>query len=102
MAGERVLAPSIVPSDAPVPGKGAVPAPAGVKKVIVGTGAAGPVAAGGSFWDWIATHPWETAAIGSDVAVVLGGSIYALNRWHQYRQEAAIPETPLVPELIAA
>ena len=90
-----------VPTEA-VPGKGAVPPPAGTKQIIVGVGAAGPVAAGGSFWDWVAAHPWEAAAIGCGIGVAVGGSIYALNRWHQHRQEAAIPNTPLVPELKAA
>jgi lysozyme family protein len=84
----------------PVAGKGIVPAPAAAKKVIVGAGTAGPVAAGGSFWDWIAAHPFETAALGCGVAVMVGGSIYALNRWHQRRQEAAVPETTVVPELV--
>jgi lysozyme family protein len=98
MATEKVPSPSIVPDAAPAPGKGAVPAPTGATKVIVGTGAAGPVAAGGGFWDWIAAHPWETAAIGCGVIVIVGGSIYALNRWRQHRQEAATPETPFVPE----
>jgi lysozyme family protein len=102
MATERVPFPSIVPDVAPVPGKGTVPAPTGATKVIVGTGAAGPVAAGGSFWDWVGAHPWETAAIGCGVIVIVGGSIYALHRWHQHRQEAAIPDTPFVPELITA
>lgn len=101
MAGDRVPVPSIVPSVTSVHGKGSVPAPAGTKKVIVGTGTAGPVAAGGSFWDWVAANPWETAAIGCGAAVIVAGSIYALNRWHQSRQEAAIPDTPLVPELNA-
>jgi lysozyme family protein len=102
MAGESVPSPSIVPSDAPVPGKGAVPAPANMKKVIVGTGTAGPVAAGGSFLDWIAAHPYETTAISCGIGIAVGGSIYALNRWHQHRQEAPIPNTPLVTELKAA
>jgi hypothetical protein len=70
--------------------------------VIVGTGTAAPAAAGGSFWDWIAAHPWETAALGCGVVPIVGGSIYALNRWHQRRQEAAIPETPVVPALATA
>ena len=65
MVGETVPSLSIVPSDAPVPGKGAVPAPTGTTKVIVGSGTAGPVAAGGSFWDWVAVHPYETAAMSS-------------------------------------
>jgi hypothetical protein len=102
MAGERVSAPSIVPSVVAVPGKGTVPAPAGINKLIVGTGTAGPIAAGGNFWDWVAAHPWETTAIGCGVGVAVGGSVYALNRWHQHRQEAPIPNTPFVPELKAA
>jgi lysozyme family protein len=102
MATEKVPSPSIVPDAAPAPGKGAVPAPTGTKTVIVGTGAAGPIAAGGGFWEWITAHPWETAVVGCGVIVIVGGSIYALNCWHQRRQEAPIPNTPLVPELKAA
>ena len=98
MVSEKVPSPFVIPAEAPAPGKGAVPAPTGGTKVIVGTGAAGPVAAGGSFWDWVSAHPWETAAIGCGVIVIVGGSIYALHRWHQHRQEAAIPETPFVSE----
>jgi hypothetical protein len=63
---------------------------------------AAPVAAGGGFWEWIAVHPFETAALGCGVVLIVGGSVYALNRWHQNRQEAAIPETPVVPAFIAA
>jgi lysozyme family protein len=102
MAIQQVPSPSIVPDVAPVPGKGVVPTPAAAKKVIVGTGTAAPVGAGGSFWDWIAAHPVETAALGCGVVLVVGGSVYALNRWHQRRQEAAIPETPIVPALATA
>jgi lysozyme family protein len=102
MAGQSVPASSIVPSGAPVPGKGAVPLPAGTTKIIVATSTAGPVAAGGSFWDWVVAHPYEAAAIGCGIGIAVSGSIYALNRWHQRRQEAPIPNTPFVPELKAA
>ena len=102
MATERAQSPSIIPAQAPVPGKGALPAPAAAKKAIVGGGTAAPVAAGGSFSDWIAAHPFETAAIGCGLVLVVGGTLYALNRWHQHRQEAAIPGTPVVPALAAA
>ncbi len=102
MAAQQAPAPSIVPDAALVPGKGVVPAPAAAKKVIVGTGTGAPVVAGGGFWDWIAAHPFETAAIGGGAIVIVGGSVYALNRWHQRRQEAAIPETPFVPALASA
>ncbi len=99
MTTQQAPSPSIVPEASPVPGKGLVPAPTAAKKVVLGTGTAGPIAVGGSFWDWIAAHPIETAALGCSVAVIIGGSVYALNRWHQRRQEAAVPETTLVPEL---
>ncbi|MDI3469810.1 MAG: hypothetical protein OJF62_001873 [Pseudolabrys sp.] len=99
MVAQQAPAPSVVPDAAPVPGKGVVPAPTAAKKVIMGTGTAAPVAAGGGFWDWIAAHPFQTAALGCGVVLVVGGSVYALNRWHQRRQEAAIPEAPVIPAL---
>lgn len=102
MAAQQAPSPSIVPDAAPVPGKGVVPAPAAAKKVIVGTGTAAPVAAGGGFWDWVAAHPFETAALGCGVVLIVGGSVYTLNRWRQRRQEAAIPETSVVPALATA
>lgn len=102
MAAEQVPSPSIVPDAVPLPGKGVVPAPAAARKVIVGTGTAAPVAAGGGFWDWIAAHPVETAALGCGAVLIVGCSVYALDRWHQRRQEAAIPETPVVPALATA
>jgi lysozyme family protein len=102
MAAQQAPAPSIVPGAAPAPGKGVVPAPAAAKKVIVGTGTAAPAAAGGGLWDWIIAHPWESAALGCGVVLLVAGSLYALNRRHQRRQEAAIPQTPFVPELISA
>jgi lysozyme family protein len=102
MAAQQAPASSLVPDAAPVAGKGVVPAPAAAKKVIVGGGTAAPAAAGGSFADWVIAHPWETAALGCGAVLVVVGSVYALNRWHQRRQEAAIPGTPIVPALAAA
>ena len=54
LAAQQAPAPSIAPDAASVPGKGVVPAPAAAKKVIVGTGTAAPVAAGGIFGPGIA------------------------------------------------
>jgi lysozyme family protein len=102
MAARQAPSPSIVPDAAPVPGKGVVPAPAAAKKVIVGTGATAPVAAGSSFMDWLIAHPVQTAVLGCGVVLIVGVSVYALNRWHQLRQEAAIPETPVVPMIATA
>lgn len=102
LAVQKTMAPPIVADAVPVPGKGAMPASTDTKKVIIGAGTVAPVAAGGSSFDWIITHPWETAAIAGGIAILAGGALYALNRWRQHRQEAAIPDTPLVPELKTA
>jgi lysozyme family protein len=101
MAAQTRSAATVVTDTAPAQGKGAVPAPAVVKKVIVGTGTAGPVAVGRSYWDWIAAHPWETGAIACGVGLGVAGTVYVLGCWHRRVQEAAIPQTPLVPELAA-
>jgi lysozyme family protein len=102
MATQQVPSPSGVTNASPVPGKGVVPLPATTRKVIVSAGTAAPLGAGGGFSSWIVANPWETAAIGCGIALVVGGSVYALNRWHQRVQEAAIPETPIVPALATA
>ncbi|MGJ4927141.1 glycoside hydrolase family 108 protein [Bradyrhizobium sp. HKCCYLS2038] len=85
---------------APVPGKGVVPAPAGVRKLIVASGAAAPVAAGGGFAGWIVAHPVESAALGCGVALLVGGSLAALSSWQQRRQDAGTAATSVVPELV--
>jgi len=102
MTSEKVPSPSIVPDAVSIPGKGVVPAPTAVKKVIVGGGTGAPVVAGSGFLDWIAAHPVETAALGGGIVLIVGASVCALNRWHQARQEAAIPATPFVPALATA
>jgi lysozyme family protein len=79
--------------------KGMVPAPAALKKLIV----AGGGGAGGSpltYWDWAMAHPYETGAIVLAGVVIVGGGLYALNRWHQLQQEAPTPG--LVPVPLAA
>lgn len=96
MAAERAPAPVPDIEIAPAAGKGAVPAPATAKKVVVGTGAAGSAAAGGASWGWIAAHPWGAAAIACGLFLIVCGALVLVERWHGRRQEAAIPETPLV------
>ena len=101
LAAQTRPVPSAAPNVVPAPGKGAVPPPAATKKIIVGAGTAGPAAVGGSHWDWLAAHPLETAVVAGGIALVVGGSVYVLTRWHQRAQEAAIPNTPVVPALVA-
>jgi len=102
MAAERVPVPVPQVEIAPAAGKGELPPSAGAKKVVAGTGAAGSAAAGGTFRDWVAAHPWEAAAIGCGAVLLVAGSLVLIERWRRRRQEAAIPETPFVPELSAA
>ena len=97
MAVQTRPSPSSAVNTAPAPGKGVVPAPSAIKKVIVGTGTAGPAAVGGSHWNWVAAHPFEAGLIIGGIALTIGGTLYVLNRWHQSAQEAALPNTPVVP-----
>lgn len=86
----------VVRPEEPAPAKGVVPAPKALKAVIIKGVPAGGAAGGIGFWEWIAFHPAETAAIAALALVAIGGALYALNRWHQSRQEAATPNlTPV-------
>ena len=90
---------SLTTINGPVNGKGAVPAPSGLKNVVM----TGPIAAGGAggvTWkDWIAAHPWETGAIAVGAIVVIGGALTLINRWHQTQQESPTPGLVPVPEM---
>ncbi|MBX6329375.1 MAG: glycoside hydrolase family 108 protein [Pseudolabrys sp.] len=99
MAAGRAPAPLPDIEIAPAAGKGVAPAPAVAKRAVVGAGAVGLAATGGAFWDWVAAHPWEAAAIACVAVMAVGGFLALIGRWR--RQEAAIPGTPFVPELPA-
>lgn len=85
-------------------GKGMVPAPTAIKKVIVagggGAGAASTIHP--ATQSFIAAHPIEAGLFVVGGVLVIGGAVYALNRWHQARQEAPTPNAPVVPMLAAA
>lgn len=91
--------PSTLNDVAPATGKGVVPKGTTARNVIAGSGTVGPMAALGGHWDWVVTHPWETGAIAAGVAIMVGGSLYALSSWHERAQEAAVSNTPVVPAL---
>ena len=62
-----------------------------MKAIITKGVPAGSAAGGLGFWDWLAAYPYEAAGIVVVGASAIGGAIYALNRWHQARQEAPTP-----------
>ena len=73
------------PTKLELPAKGVVPPPKVVKDVITKGVPVGGAAGGLGYWDWVAAHPWETAGIALVGTGVVGGAVYALNRWHQAR-----------------
>jgi lysozyme family protein len=81
-------------------GKGVVPPPTVVKAVIAKGAPVGGAATGVTWHEWVAVHPWETGAIAIGSVIVIGGALYAVNRWHQSKQEAPTPG--LVPVPVAA
>ncbi len=87
---QRVPAPRPATSQA-APGKGVVPVPNIAKHAVTKGVPAGGVAGGLVWWDWIAAHPFEAGALAILGAGAIGGAAYALNRWHQARQEAPTP-----------
>lgn len=85
-----------------VPGKGAVPAPKGARDAATKGAPTAAVGAGAIFWEWVAAHPFVSVAI---AALVIGGIVFAVHRikvWHAAKQEAPMPDTPIVPELAGA
>lgn len=89
------------PSETQPAGKGMVPAPTGTKAIIKAGAPSAGAAAGVNWQDWVAAHPWETGAIVAGGVVVIGGAVYALNLWHQHKQEAPTPGLVPVPALVA-
>lgn len=89
-----VAAPGAVSRAAPTtapPAKGVVPPPKALKGLVTKGIPAGGAAGGIGFWEWIAAHPCESGAIVLVSASAIGGAVYALNGWHQARQEAPTP-----------
>ena len=100
LADHPIVAQAPTPRPVPTesaPAKGVVPPPRAVKAVITKGVPAGGAAGGLGFWDWVAAHPYETAGIAVLGTVAIGGAVYALNRWHQARQEAPTPGLIPVP-----
>ena len=83
------------PTKLELPAKGIVPPPKAAKEIITKGVPAGGAAGGVGFWDWVAAHPLETAAIALVGTGAVGGAVYALNRWQARRQAA--PRPNLVP-----
>ena len=97
------MAPSITPTQPEeTMAKGVIPPPTAAKKVIQVGGGGAAVGTAGGFHEWIITHPVETGALALGVAVMIGGTVYAINRNYQARQEAPTPGIAVVPEKAAA
>lgn len=80
-------------------GKGEVPAPDGLKKIIAGSPPAVGAASGATWWDWVVAHPAMSAAIVVIGIIAIGAAIAALNNWHGKRQDAPTPGLIPVPEM---
>ncbi len=91
-AASRIMAraASLPPADeAPAPGRAVVAESLKVEQAVaVGTGG-GTAAAGVSLWDWIVTHPLETAAIACAVLAVIAVAIQIVRRARVRKRDAA-------------
>ena len=98
LAQTAVPAPTLGSSPTePAQAKGVVPQPKALKHIITkGVPAAG-TATGFGFWDSVAAHPYDAAVIAVFAAGAVGGAVYALNHWHEARQEAPTPGLIPVP-----
>ena len=76
--------------------------PTAAKKVIQVGGGGAEIGTAGGFHEWIVAHPLETGALALGIVVMIGGTIYAINRKYQARQEAPTPGIAVVPEKAAA
>jgi lysozyme family protein len=91
---KRAPGPVAVPDKAQ--GKGQVP-PVATKTIGTTTGT-GTVAAGFGFWDWVSAHPVASAFIALAVAAAIAIGIHFLTRRRTAKQDAPVPDTPVVPE----
>jgi lysozyme family protein len=86
--------PARIPDKAP--GRGEV---APVARTTIGTAAgSGTVATGIGLWDWVCAHPVASALIVLAVATAVGAGLHLLTRRRKAKQEAATPDTPVIPE----
>ncbi len=99
----KYMAPQVTPTQTDeTMAKGVIPPPTAAKKVIQVGGGGAAVSTAGGFHEWIVAHPLETGALALGVVVMIGGTIYAINRNYQARQEAPTPGIAVVPEKAAA
>lgn len=88
-AAPFVTAPSITPESGSE--KGTIAPPDKLKKVIVAGGSGSGGGVGATFWQWVQTHPVEAGALALGGVVIVGGAVYAVNKWHKHRTEAPAP-----------
>jgi lysozyme family protein len=105
LAEQQVLAPGPTPrpmTTAAAPAKGVIPPPTAAKKVIQVGGGGAAVGTAGGFHEWVVAHPIETGLLVLGIVVMIGGTVYAINRNYQARQDAPTPGIAVVPEQAAA
>jgi lysozyme family protein len=97
------IAPQVTPTQADESmAKGVIPPPTAAKKVIQVGGGGAAVGTAGGFHEWIMAHPLETGALALGIVVMIGGTIYAINRDYRARQDAPTPGIAVVPEKAVA
>lgn len=90
--------------DAPAPGKASVAAPVRAEQSVKAAAGGAAVAGGGGFFDWIAAHPLETAAIVVAVIAVAAIAIHFIRAAHRKRQDSAPAgwNTPVIADAAPA
>jgi uncharacterized protein (TIGR02594 family) len=78
------------PTKLELPGKGTVPEPKVTKPIATGAGGASAAAAV-TWWDWVQTHPLETALIAAGVALLVATAVQTVRRHFKAKQEAPTP-----------
>lgn len=88
VAMARKVQPAEVPAIA-APGRAAIQIPATAIKSTQASGGAATAVAGVGFWDWIAAHPLETAAMVAAALALAALAVHLLRRHFRNRQEGA-------------
>jgi lysozyme family protein len=79
--------------------KGTHPEPTATKAVVKASTPTAAAAAGYGWWDWVVSHPAQSAVVAVCVVVVAYGIVRYINSKYTAKQEAPTPGNWVVPEL---